>query len=450
MLFFVIIRLWLAATLPLTPDEAYYWVWSRHLQGGYFDHPFMVALWVKLGTFLMGDTPLGVRLLGPVSCLLGSWSLVYAARELIPSRSWPQSGYKVVLLLNATLMIGIGSATMTPDTPLVFFISVFLFSLGKALASKTKKSMIWWGLTGVFLGLAFDSKYTAVLIVIALGLYGLCKKELRKNVGFWVVAPVFSIMIMPVVYWNYTHHWASFMKQGGRTGAWQPERALQFLSELIGGQIGLATPIIFIFFVLGIGGARKKNRLLSVLIILPMIVFLAHALGDRVQANWLALLYPICALVAVEAVRSVRWGVISGVGITLLIYGQTLFAFIPFPPAKDPIQRQTAGWPLFTQQLILKAKQQGASSFVVDEYGLASQLAFNQNVIPVVGTDRRWSLFDMQKQHYVQGLLVKELHHQAANGENGSLCRESHNKTVRCYQVEVVSDPTGMLLPTHL
>ena len=30
--------------LPLAPDEAYYWVWSRDLQGGYLDHPPMVAL----------------------------------------------------------------------------------------------------------------------------------------------------------------------------------------------------------------------------------------------------------------------------------------------------------------------------------------------------------------------------------------------------------------------
>ena len=39
-----LLRLVVAAILPLAPDEAYYWAWSRDLQGGYLDHPPMVAL----------------------------------------------------------------------------------------------------------------------------------------------------------------------------------------------------------------------------------------------------------------------------------------------------------------------------------------------------------------------------------------------------------------------
>ncbi len=61
---------------PLAPDEAYYWVWSRALAAGYLDHPPMVALWIRAGTALAGDTPLGIRLLGPLSAPLGSLLLV--------------------------------------------------------------------------------------------------------------------------------------------------------------------------------------------------------------------------------------------------------------------------------------------------------------------------------------------------------------------------------------
>ena len=62
-----------AAATPLAPDEAYYWVWSRALAPGYLDHPPMVAGWIWLGTALLGDGALGVRLLGPLSGLLGGW-----------------------------------------------------------------------------------------------------------------------------------------------------------------------------------------------------------------------------------------------------------------------------------------------------------------------------------------------------------------------------------------
>src|SRR5579862_2769325 len=41
------LRLLLAARFPLAPDEAYYWVWSRALAPGYFDHPPMIALWIR-------------------------------------------------------------------------------------------------------------------------------------------------------------------------------------------------------------------------------------------------------------------------------------------------------------------------------------------------------------------------------------------------------------------
>ena len=45
----IFINLLQAALTGLYPDEAYYWVYSRHLQWGYFDHPPMVALMVKFG-----------------------------------------------------------------------------------------------------------------------------------------------------------------------------------------------------------------------------------------------------------------------------------------------------------------------------------------------------------------------------------------------------------------
>jgi 4-amino-4-deoxy-L-arabinose transferase-like glycosyltransferase len=58
----VLLRLAASAWTPLTFDEAYYWMWSKHLAGGYYDHPPMVAVVIRIGTLIAGDTPLGVRL----------------------------------------------------------------------------------------------------------------------------------------------------------------------------------------------------------------------------------------------------------------------------------------------------------------------------------------------------------------------------------------------------
>ena len=56
-----------AALLPLSADEAYYWLWSQHPAWGYFDHPPMIAWLIRAGTLVLGDTPLGVRAAGEIT-----------------------------------------------------------------------------------------------------------------------------------------------------------------------------------------------------------------------------------------------------------------------------------------------------------------------------------------------------------------------------------------------
>src|ERR1700677_5133360 len=103
-----LVRLWVAAVTPLAPDEAYYWVWSRALAPGYLDHPPMVALWIRVGTDLLGAGALGVRLLGPLAAALGSVLLAGAAEDLFPGRGL---GGPAAALFNATLLMGVGAIT---------------------------------------------------------------------------------------------------------------------------------------------------------------------------------------------------------------------------------------------------------------------------------------------------------------------------------------------------
>ena len=84
----VFIQLWLAGTVELAADEAYYTCWSKQLAWGYFDHPPAIAAWIRLGTSIWGPTEVGVRIFGIVSvgvavlCLL--WRGVQAEnRQLL-------------------------------------------------------------------------------------------------------------------------------------------------------------------------------------------------------------------------------------------------------------------------------------------------------------------------------------------------------------------------------
>src|SRR2546423_14996910 len=75
----VALRLVAAAWTPLTFDEAYYWMWSKHLASGYYDHPPGVAAVIRLGTMIAGDTELGVRLGSILLALPMSWAVYRTA-----------------------------------------------------------------------------------------------------------------------------------------------------------------------------------------------------------------------------------------------------------------------------------------------------------------------------------------------------------------------------------
>ncbi|MFT9089749.1 MAG: glycosyltransferase family 39 protein [Gluconacetobacter sp.] len=398
-----VVRLLVAACTPISPDEAYYWVWSRALAPGYLDHPPMVALWIRAGTALLGNGALGVRLLGPLSAAIGTLFLAQAARDL-GSGDGPPSGRMVRagVLLNATLALGIGAVMMTPDTPLLFFMTLALWALGRLLATGRGA---WWLVLGAALGLACDSKYTAVLPGGGLALWCLCSRAGRawlRTPWPWCGAVLAAILFLPVIRWNEAHHWASFVRQGGRAGDWRPARAVQFLSELAGGQLGLMTPLIALAFGAGLWRAwRRAGRDPGAAVLLwwtipAGLVFVQHALGDRVQANWPVLLYPAMAILAASPVwRFWRAGAALGFALTLLVYLQSTLAPVSLSPHLDITLRQMAGWRGLARAVDGLAAPGG---FVAaDEYGLASELALALPRRTVIGIEPRWALFALPR-----------------------------------------------------
>src|SRR5262252_3242161 len=102
----VALRLVAAAWTPLIFDEAYYWTWSKHLARGYYDHPPMVALVIRGGTLIAGDTEFGVRLLSILLGLPMSFA-VYRSAEILFGGM--RMGATATILLNVTLMASVGT-----------------------------------------------------------------------------------------------------------------------------------------------------------------------------------------------------------------------------------------------------------------------------------------------------------------------------------------------------
>src|ERR1700740_2331496 len=102
----VALRLVAAAWTPLTFDEAYYWMWSKSLAGGYYDHPPMVALVIRAGTLIAGDREFGVRLVSILLALPMSYAVYRAAAILFGGARLAATA---AILLNITLMAAVGT-----------------------------------------------------------------------------------------------------------------------------------------------------------------------------------------------------------------------------------------------------------------------------------------------------------------------------------------------------
>ena len=71
----VAVRLACAAFTPLSYDESLYWIWSKHIAGGYYDHPPINPILIRLGTTLFGNTEFGVRAFGVLLALPASFAV---------------------------------------------------------------------------------------------------------------------------------------------------------------------------------------------------------------------------------------------------------------------------------------------------------------------------------------------------------------------------------------
>jgi len=388
----VVLRLVGAAWTPLTFDEAYYWMWSKHLAFGYYDHPPGVAVLIRLGTMIAGDSELGVRLVSILLALPMSYAVYRTASILFGGQRLAASA---TILLNITLMAAVGTLIVTPDSLLLAASSFVLFFLAKVLESGRGA---WWLAVGAAVGVALLSKYTALFFGPAILIWLASVPRLRR----WLVSPwpylgaiVALAVFAPVILWNADHDWVSFIKQIGRSriGQFKPS----FIGELIPTQIAFATPLVFILGAMGLstllrrdGGAMAARMLINAVFWTIALYFIWHSLHARVEANWFAPVYPAFAIAAAVAAHSTRWERraqrivdfclrwASPVGIlmfALLIVQANTGALTGF--RRDATVRSVGvGWPELAAAIDAVRLRTGATCVLAPDYGTTSWLAF--------------------------------------------------------------------------
>ncbi len=383
-----LVRLFFAWWIPLFPDETYYWDWSRHLAGGYFDHPPMIALLIRAGTLIGGDTRLAVRFFPVVAGGVASLAAVGIARRIAGDRA-ARTASIVFALMPLTAS---GLVLATPDAPLLAAHAVTLYFVVRALQSplRSRASLAWWCAAGVTLGLAFASKYTSIFLPVGLAVAVLLRPSLRRRLGEpgpWLACVLATLVFLPVLHWNATHDWISFRFQIQHGLGTPRGSALQRELELFGGQLGLVSPILFLLAADAVWCAARRpitdaHYALAIVALASWGFFVYSAIRRPVEANWPAPSYvPAVALLAAMASsltrdRWLRRGMVLAAVLIGVIY---LFVFVPLLPArKDPIARG-AGWEDAADQVeaARTAVPTGRAFVGADRYQDVSELAFH-------------------------------------------------------------------------
>ena len=323
---YVFVNLLQAIFTPIHDDEAYYWIWSQSMDWGYFDHPPAIALIVKIGTLIFGDTTLGVRF---VTVLLSGLTIFFSWKLTSEDIRNKQNSF----LIFFALLISIPGFEMygfitTPDVPLLFSFSLYLLAFRKLIDKQTVQNSLLWALTAAML---IYSKYHGGLIILV---SVIVQPKLLKQWTTYLAGFVALLLIAPHIYWQYNHDFISieyhlFQRTSGGFDISHP-------LEYIGNTIGILNPALFVLISIVTFKFRslisEGNKVYYRVFWGIIIFFFFYSFRARIEPHWVVAASVPMVLVLHEVIvgsnkyqKAIKW--IAFVSIGLLIIVRFIFVF---------------------------------------------------------------------------------------------------------------------------
>lgn len=281
------IKLLLAWIIPLSGDEAYFVIWAKNLDFGYYDHPPMVGWFLHLMLYL-GSAEVILRLPAILTSIVIGYGIYRLLKPLDESKA------ALVAMLFLVSPVNILNVLVTTDTPLLLFAFFSMAALYKALQ---QDKLIWYVLAGVCFGLAFLSKYFAVLLGLSYLVYFIFSEKSREKTGGFILLYLASLPFALVnIYWNYTHCWDNIL-----FNLFNRNEGAQFsvgtIFAFIGVQLYLLTPPL-LWYLYKFRDAfwqkvrRDQFRIFLFIFVVPMAVFALLSLKKTVGLHWVLAFYP--------------------------------------------------------------------------------------------------------------------------------------------------------------
>lgn len=327
LLVLILLNLLQAAFTELIFDEAYYWYYSRELAWGYFDHPPMVALMIRLGTSVFPGE-LGVRLIGCLMYAGMAWLLWHTIEDRKKEHYIPH----FFLLIFAMPLINAYGFFTLPDTPLLFFTAFLLWAYKNFLDRPGLGISI---LLGILMAAMMYSKYQAALVII---LIFLSYPRLALNRYAWMALGTGILCYSPHLVWLFENEWLTIQYHISE----RPNRAYEFYDFTLGYFLnlilifGLIFPICYYAIFRQRASAPFKRALLFI-VFGVLIFFFFSSFNRRIQTQWILVVCVPAILLIYSFILSHRgsrkWifklGVISAV---ILLYARLGLVFEPLFP----------------------------------------------------------------------------------------------------------------------
>lgn len=267
------------STTELLSDEAYYWVYSQYMSWGFFDHPPFVAVWVTISDFLFTDE-LGVRFFSSISFSL----LIYLVWITIDHTLKKKFTWLFIVLVFSTALLNVYGFITTPDTPLLFFFALFLWSYKEYL---TKRNTVSYLLLSLAITGMMYSKYQGILIVLFIFL---SNWKLAKDYKIWLVCLGTLVLYIPHIHWQYINDFPSVryhLYERASVATYKFEYTLMHFVNAIA-ILGFTFIVMYKAFFKGIKSNDLFHKGLNYIISGFFIFFLVASFRGHVQAQWIA------------------------------------------------------------------------------------------------------------------------------------------------------------------
>ncbi len=404
------------AVVGLSVDEAHYLLYALHPALSYFDHPPLVG-WVQWPLVALNAPIVVLRLIPGLLWLFTVWGVYRLTLALHPlahgqtmtasDRAQQAGVWAMAALLLAPLLhvLGIG---LLPDTLLMALTVALMGQTLRLMDTSDVQRPAVWLLLGLLLGLAGLAKYTAIFTAaaVAVCLLWVHGWRLLRNPWLWACAALALCMVLPVLVWNAQNGWISFVYQAkhGSGSVWELRHVLRFLLLQV-----LSYGALLLWGLLGLsawrtraGGASAPRRLAVLLAFfaIPFAIFTAMAGGGSSLPHWTAPAWVALAPFAGLGLAAAGKGWLLRVVLLLqallcaLLLGWMVSAGQPL--LKQPnLFADLHGWDTAGQRAKALSQQHGLSSVSVQNWTLASRIAWYARPLPVHVLQTRFDQFDL-------------------------------------------------------